>query len=106
MSLKIYEYCEEIIKSKNKELIIKDSKTNKNTLLNTSIINYKERVIGEKFNLEIMNVIYEIYFEIGNLNNFKDWLSVCWIGRHLNRTDEGFKSFSEWSLKVKGYKNE
>ena len=73
MSLKIYEYCEEIIKSKNKGSIIKDTKTNKTTLLNKSIINYKERVISEKFNLEIMNVIYEIYFEIGNLNNFKNW---------------------------------
>ena len=106
MPLKIYEYCEEIIKSKNKGLIIKDTKTNKNTLSNKLIINYKERVISEKFNLEIMNVIYEIHFEIGNLNNFKDWLSVCWIGRHLNNTDEGFKLFSEWSRKVKGYENE
>ena len=52
-----------------------------------------------------MNVIYEIHYEIGNLNNFKDWLSVCWIGRHLNNTDEGFKLFSEWSRKVKGYEN-
>ena len=34
MPLKIYVYCEEIIKSKNKGLIIKDSKTNKNTLSN------------------------------------------------------------------------
>jgi hypothetical protein len=33
-------------------------------------------------------------------------LSVCWIGRHLNNTDEGFKLFSEWSRKVKGYENE
>ena len=106
MPLKIYEYCEEIIKSKNKGLIIKDTKTNKNTLSNKLIINYKERVISEKFNLEIMNVIYEIHFEIGNLNNFKDWLSVCWIGRHLNNTDEGFKLFSDWSRKVKGYENE
>ena len=77
MPLKIYEYCEELIKSKNNGLIIKDTKTNKKTLLNKSIINYKERVVSEKFNLEIMNVIYEIHFEIGNLNNFKDWLSVC-----------------------------
>jgi hypothetical protein len=34
MPLKIYEYCEEIIKRKNKELIIEDTKTNKTTLLN------------------------------------------------------------------------
>ena len=53
-----------------------------------------------------MTVIYEIHFEIGNLKNFKDWLSVCWLGRHLNNTDEGFKLFSEWSRKVKGYENE
>ena len=51
MPLKIYEYCEELIKSKNKGLIIKDTKTNKNTSLNKSIINYKERVISDKFNL-------------------------------------------------------
>ena len=104
MPLKIYEYCEEIIKSKNKGLIIKGTKTNKNALLNKSIISYKERVISENFNLEIMNVIYEIHYEIGNLNNFKDWLSVCWIGRHPNNTDEGFKLFNEWSRKVKGMK--
>jgi hypothetical protein len=77
MPLKKYEYCKEIIKSKNKGWIIKDTKTNKNTLLNKSIINYKKRVISEKINLEIMNVYYEIYYEKGNLNNFKDWLSVC-----------------------------
>ena len=33
-------------------------------------------------------------------------MSVCWIGRHLNNTNEGFKLFSEWSRKVKGYENE
>ena len=49
---------------------------------------------------------YAENFEIGNLNNFKDWLSVCWIGRHLNNTDEGFKLFSKWSRKVKGYEKE
>jgi hypothetical protein len=90
MPLKIYEYCEEIIKSKIKGLITKDTKTNKNTLLNKSIINYKEKVIILKFDSEVMNVIYEIHFVIGNLNNFKDWLSVCWIGRHINNTDEDF----------------
>ena len=47
-----------------------------------------------------MNVIYEIHFEIKNLNNFKDWLIDCWIGRHLNNTDENFKLFSEWGRKV------
>jgi hypothetical protein len=51
MTLKIYEYCEEIILKNNLGLIIKDTKTNKTTLLNKSIINYKERVISEKFNL-------------------------------------------------------
>jgi hypothetical protein len=49
-----------------------------------------------------MNVIYEIHFDIRNLSNFKDWLSVCWIGRPLNNTNEGSKLFSEWSKKVKG----
>ena len=53
-----------------------------------------------------MNVIYYIHFQKGNLNNFKDWLSVNWIGRHLNNTDEGFKLFYNWSRKVKGYENE
>ena len=27
-------------------------------------------------------------------------------GRQFNNTDEGFKLFSEWSRKVKGYENE
>ena len=42
MPLKIYEYCEEIIKSKNKGLIIKDTKTNKNTLLNNQSLTIKK----------------------------------------------------------------
>jgi hypothetical protein len=53
-----------------------------------------------------MKIIYEIHFGIGNLNNFKDWLSVYWIGQHLNNTDEDLKLFSECSRKVKGYENE
>ena len=31
---------------------------------------------------------------------------MCWIGRHLNNTDEGFKLFSDWSRKVKSYEND
>jgi hypothetical protein len=46
--------------------MIKDSKTNKKTLINQSIINYKKRVIIVKYNLEVMIVIYEIHFEVGN----------------------------------------
>ena len=101
----IYKYCEELIKnkSKNKVCIKKDKKDKNNE---TKIINYKDRVINEIFNLNIMNVIYEIHYHYGSLNNFKDWLGVCWIGRHLNNTDEGFKLFYKWSRKVKGYENE
>ena len=101
----IYKYCEEIIKnkSKNKVCIKKDKK---DVSINKTILNYKERVINELFNLNIMNVIYEIHYKYGSLNNFKDWLGVCWIGRHLNNSDEGFKLFYNWSKKVKGYENE
>ena len=45
MPLKIYEYCKEIIKSKNKGLIIKGTKTNKNALLNKSIITIKKELL-------------------------------------------------------------
>ena len=48
---------------------MKETKTN---IIKKSIIKYKERVISEKIKLTIMNVIYEIHYEIGNLNNFKD----------------------------------
>ena len=101
----IYKYCEEIIKnkSKNKVCIKKDKK---DVSIKENILNYKERVINELFNLNIMNVIYEIHYKYGSLNNFKDWLGVCWIGRHLNNSDEGFKLFYNWSKKVKGYENE
>ena len=45
MPLKIYENCEEIIKIKNKGLIIKDTKTNKNTSLKKQSLTIKKELL-------------------------------------------------------------
>ena len=97
-----YKYCEEMImnKTKNKTL----NKTKKSS--NKSIVNYDDRKIYEFFNLEVMDAIYKIRFENGDLNNFDNWLKVCWVGRHLNNTEGSFKLFLKYSRMVKGFENE
>ena len=90
-------------------ILTKKEKINKNPKPKTdknSIQNYSDREIFEIFNLEVMNIIYKIHYEKGNLNHFEEWKSVLWIGRHLNNTDEGFKLFLKYSRMVKGYENE
>ena len=53
-----------------------------------------------------MDKIYEIHFLKGNFTNFNSWVSVCYIGRHLNNTEEGFNLFYEYGKKVPGYETE
>jgi hypothetical protein len=57
MPLKIYEYCENLIKIKNNGVIKKEKKQ-----LIKPITPLNETVTNEIFNLEIMNKIYEIHF--------------------------------------------
>jgi hypothetical protein len=103
MDIKIYEYCENLIKIKNNGVIKKEKKQLIKPIKQLSETLIK---INEIFNLEIMNKIYEIHFLKGSFNNFNDWLSVCWIGRHLNNTEEGFNLFYEYGKKVPGYETE
>ena len=101
MDIKIYEYCENLIKIKNKGVIKKEKKQ-----LIKPIKQLSETLTNEIFNLEIMNKIYEIHFLKGNFTNFNSWVSVCYIGRHLNNTEEGFNLFYEYGKKVPGYETE
>ena len=99
MDIKIYEYCENLIKIKNKGVIKKEKKQ-----LIKPIKQLSETLINEIFNLEIMNKIYEIHFSKGNFTNFNSWVSVCYIGRHLNNTKEGFNVFTNTEKKFQDMK--
>ena len=62
-------------------------------------------IIIEKFNIKIMESIYNILFDAGLFNKYKDWLSVGYMGRHLNNSEQSFKLYDKYSRKVDGYEN-
>ena len=79
----VYKYCEKLIlETKNK---IK--KGPKSTTEKTSIINYDKREVFELFNLDVMNILYKIYYDAGYMNKYETWKSVLWVGRQLNNSD-------------------
>lgn len=95
-----YKYCEEMILKKTKNKQINKSPKSK------TVTNYDDRQIYEFFNLDVMDKIYQIRYENGDMNHFDDWLKVLWVGRHLNNTEGSFKLFLKYSRMVKGYENE
>ena len=91
----VYQYCEKLILEKN-------CKINKSPKTKTdSIINYTESEVNELFNVDIMNILYKIYYEAGYMNKYDTWKRVL-----LNNSDEGFKLFLKYSWMAKGYENE
>jgi len=65
-----YEYCKEMITKSNKT---KPKNTTDKTI-NKSIVNYDDRQIYEFFDLTVMNAIYKIRYENGDMNNYDTWL--------------------------------
>jgi len=43
--------------------------------------------IYEFFDLTVMNAIYKIRYENGDMADYDRWLKVLWVGRHLNNTE-------------------
>ena len=97
-----YEYCEEMIKKNNNTNPLN---TNEKTI-NKSIVNYDDSQIYEFFDLTVMNAIYKIRYENGDLVDYDRWLKVLWVGRHLNNTEGSYKLFLKYSRMVKGRENE
>ena len=63
-----YEYCKEMIMKKNKTNNITMTISEKSN--DKSIVNYDDRQIYELFDLLVMNAIYKIRYENGDLNNY------------------------------------
>jgi hypothetical protein len=66
-------------------------------------------ILIEKFNLKVMNCIFEILERNGFFNKYEGWRDVCYMARHLNNTEECFKLFETFSRRgyneLKSYKN-
>ena len=66
-------------------------------------------ILIEKFNLKVMNSIFEILERNGFFNKYESWRDVCYMARHLNNTEECFKLFETFSRRgyneLKSYKN-
>lgn len=97
------DWCKMLIKFAPK----KDKETNNNLIKNVEkvIINpdYKTNV----FDIRTMNIIMKIFYDhkFFEKNHMNDWLSVAYMARHLNNSEEGFKVFDKYSRKVEEYKN-
>ena len=65
----------------------------------------KPDLIIEKFNLEVMNIIYKIFYENKMFDEYNDWINVAYMGRHINNTEDSFKLFDKYSRKVEKFKN-
>jgi hypothetical protein len=60
----------------------------------------------EKFDIETMKLIYDIYFKHNQFNDYDTWRNTAYMSRHLNNSNECFKLFDMYSRKVKNYENE
>jgi hypothetical protein len=96
-----HEYCKEMITKNNKTKPINTT----DKTINRSIVNYDDRQIYEFFDLTVMNAIYKIRYENGDMADYDTWLKVLWVGRHLNNIEGSYKLFLKYSRKVKGYEN-
>ena len=94
-------YCNTLISLKKCD----EPKKQKKTVSNNEI-SFDFMRTNEKFNIDTMDVIYDIYFKNGDhFNEYDNWLSMAYIGRHLNNTEEGFKLFDKYSRMIEKYKN-
>jgi hypothetical protein len=83
--------------------------------LTSPIINKKKSTIEkiiiqpdfqvEKFNIDIMTKIYDIYFKHNQFNNYDTWRNTAYMSRHLNNSEDCFQLFDKYSRKVQGYEN-
>jgi hypothetical protein len=96
-----HEYCKEMITKNNKTKPINTT----DKTINRSIVNYDDRQIYEFFDLTVMNAIYKIRYENGDMADYDTWLKVLWVGRHLNNIEGSYKLFLKYSRMVKGYEN-
>ena len=97
------DWCKTVIKFAPK----KDKNTNKSVIKNVEklIINpdYKTNI----FDIKTINTILKIFYdnEYFDKNHFKEWVSVAYMTRHLNNSEEAFQLFDKYSRKVEEYKN-
>jgi hypothetical protein len=57
----------------------------------------------QKFNVDIMEKIYDIYFKHNQFHDYVSWRNTAYMSRHLNNSEECFKLFDKYSRKVNGY---
>lgn len=72
---------------------------------NTENVVIQPDISIEKFDIKIMESIYNILFDAGLFNKMNDWLSVGYMGRHLNNSEQSFKLYDKYCRKVVGYEN-
>jgi hypothetical protein len=94
-----YDYCSNMIKQKFGSIKSVSKKEIKDFVQN-------EVPLIEKFDIELMTAIYQIHFDKGHFGNAGDWVQLCFLGRHLNNTEAGFKLFLDFSKKAEGYEDE
>jgi hypothetical protein len=68
-------------------------------------IEYKPNIEINKFSIDIIKHIYEIYYNVGKFENFDTWCSIAYFSRHLNNSYEVAELFDEYSRKVDKYKS-
>jgi hypothetical protein len=99
-------YCQTLInvcqhvKKDNKE-----TKNKNNKISTIANIVYSPTIDIEKISIAKMKHIYNIFYNANMFNSPTDWLRVGYWCRHLNNTEESFKLFHEYSIKVEQYKN-
>jgi hypothetical protein len=65
----------------------------------------KPDLIVEKFDIKTMKSIYKIFFKNGYFDTYDKWITMGYMARHLNNTDESFDLFDKYCRKVEGYEN-
>ena len=115
------EYCYEIIKCKKlvdipeyaidwvNQLILntydKIEKPKKIFKKNVVVMEHMPNVEINKFNIDIIKHIYEIYYNAKQFDKFDTWSRIAYFSKHLNNSYEVAELFHEYSCKVDNYKN-
>lgn len=91
-------WCQDLIYNLYQE---KGNKTIINKVINTEIID--REIIINKFDITIMNKIFEILYDNDYFNDTDLWLKVGFSARNCNNSEECYKLFKKYSQKAIKY---
>jgi hypothetical protein len=97
------DWCKMLVKFTPK----KDKETKNNIIKNVEKLIINPNYHTNIFDTKTINIILKIFYDhhYFDKNEFQKWVSVAYMTRHLNNSEEAFKLFDKYSRKVEEYKN-